>query len=445
MRFLMYPALLCSLLSTLFFNVNAASASVNTQHIELRSSQIAPSQSITLLLQQANQLFEQGQTQLAQNLYVKAAQLDSGEAYYQLAYRYVVSNEQAINYYEKAVQLGYSPALDDAIEVLFTRARYLQNASPERALELVKLQKKQQPHLAVNSRQSLQQCVNAGTFNLADLTEADQQSYLIHHGDIYQTWQLAERVSHNPIYANKTNQLVLQIICRGSEVPAELETAVEERYQFWLQNYSSQTFNICHYITSGMGMSFCANRDAQKQAKQQQLQLSKIKQQLLHKPQHQQLLMALDDSYNEFATFAQLRAIGEQLYAGTSRSGMIIEDINQQKQHYIDWIYNQVALLSHPVVVDFSAEDKALNQVYRQLRKNLRAHPVTDFNISFHFDDLKQTQRAWLNYRDSTAHLLSLLTPNTSKQQWQAYLTQQRLQQLKELQQQLQNYNSQTT
>lgn len=82
---------------------------------------------------------------------------------------------------------------------------------------------------------------------------------------------------------------------------------------------------------------------------------------------------------------------------------------------------------------DFAKADKELNDVYSNLMKSDKINDNFD-ECGATKDTIKDTQRAWLKYRDSWVKFAALRYPNISENIWKTWLTKQRIEQLKEIQ-----------
>ncbi len=382
------------------------------------------------LVERAKALQQAGQSQQAKPLYEQAAALGSSEAHFMLSYSYSLPLAEDIAHLSQAARAGHPKAFYYLTDRLLTRGGTENSADPVRLGEVLKQYQSHHPDFNFDYQTTLDACIYAGK---PDFNRLNALSAPLEEGYSYRLWQQAENLSKLQD-GNNYDRQVLQLICYGAEVPAELDIAVKDRLK--LDHGAKQTteFDLCNAITSGMGMGFCASREEQRLeqqrlAKQEGINQS-IKQRLGQAP-----LKLLEPANRAFELWLQAKTSREEGHGGSGRSAFIIGSQSEQRQNYLA----RLEMLSKGEQVvstfpDFAGADKELNRVYRALMKKLR--PADDpelYMFEVTKEDLRAVQRLWLKYRDSNARLFAALQESTTEQEWQALLTQERSEQLKTL------------
>lgn len=81
--------------------------------------------------------------------------------------------------------------------------------------------------------------------------------------------------------------------------------------------------------------------------------------------------------------------------------------------------------------------DKLLNETYQQLIAKLKKSPIAVSmganNTTIEADDIRQVQRVWLKYRDSSAKLFARIDPSIDENAWKRWLTKKRVEEFKDM------------
>lgn len=206
----------------------------------------------------ASKLLAEGNKEKALQYYLQASKYGSSDAHFFLHYKSSLDRNQRIYHLGQAFNNGHKKAGDALLEQIFLRAKSLFFGDPEKAL-LIYNQQKQSKQDDISSKYSsaIQNCVNSGLFDAKGFLQryGELENYKQSENEVYSGWILAERASRGGITGKKDNRLALQIVCRSSGVPAELDLAVS----FLSENLedNSEQFNLCDHVTSGMGTGFC--------------------------------------------------------------------------------------------------------------------------------------------------------------------------------------------
>ncbi len=382
-------------------------------------------------LLKANKSYESGDRETARKLYLEAAEKGNAEAHFALASKYVVTIEESIYHYSEAAKKGHEEALNYALEELLFRANSLSISNPQKALDLYYEAKKANPNLSLYDEENIvkvmKMCAEPKGFDAEQVMDKygikdnkDEQ-----YPDYY-VWELAEEASREGRFGKPDSELVLNLAIRGGMVPAEFMSAVEEVYANWKKGIVKE-FNICDYVTSGLGMAYCASKANNKGEKEREIKLNKLKEKL-----DKNTVQLLDKAYDTAVQFIELKASNEEDHNGTDYIARIIDSEMKQKNQYLELIETIYAgsLSIFESENSFANTNQKLNEIYQyvlhEVKKKLKEsdYPITP-------DKIKAVQRLWIPYRDASAELFVCLNPSIDKKIWKSWLTKRRIKELK--------------
>lgn len=196
-----------------------------------------------------------------------AAEELSGEAHFQIAYTQVISPEQRRFHLAEALRLGHAPALRMALDEWFLRAGWDGVADPHALQEIVEEARASHPELFAQlnpwdaeALEALRLAASAPPFDLrAFLAAHGVEKPNPNEGFMYWVWELAEEASRPGRFGDPDPLRTFQLVSLGGIVPAEIKAAVTEFHVFW-QSGEVQAFDLCDYVTSGLGAGFCYER-----------------------------------------------------------------------------------------------------------------------------------------------------------------------------------------
>lgn len=225
-------------------------------------------------LNRGNTLYERGKKEDALKWYYKSAIFGNADAYFNLAYLYIVTEEEAAFYFSKAAEKGHEKALKYALDSLLFRANNPKVANPKKALEVYKKAKKANPHIKLYAEKeiiaTMKKCSELDTFDIDDFIKKYNLKKEIKvkekSDNFFYILEYAEEASKGGgRFGEKNPELALNLICHGSWVPYELISAVEN-YDSWKQDDTN--YNLCDYITEKYGGEYCKSRDRRKEKSQ---------------------------------------------------------------------------------------------------------------------------------------------------------------------------------
>jgi len=378
----------------------------------------------------AEKAFESGEKVKAKELYLKAAAMNNAEAHFAIAYKFIVSKEESIFHFSEAAKMGHAKALEEVLDALFFRANSLTDTKPELALEIYNLAKSHNPSLTIYNEEceisTIKKCIEAGSFD----AKAFIEKYGIKESELtssYGIWELASEASRGGRFGFPNSKLVLQLVCRGGEVPAELETAVNVVYTNWKANKIVE-FNVCDYVGSGYGLSYCSTK-AEKEANSKYLvRINELSSKL--KNNVGELLM---NSFIVASKFIEEKAWKEELHGGSGYAMWTRESIMQQKSNYLDLIERINNGIKPDTLMQSEESDKILNVIYLKVMNKLKKKSITEFNAKVDAMGLRSVQILWITYRDATAKLFAQIEPTVNENIWKNWLTEIRTKELRKI------------
>ena len=370
--------------------------------------------------EKATILYEAKAYDSAKVYYQKAARKDHAEAHFILAYNYIVNAEESMFHYSQAAMLGNYKALDRLIDNHFYRANNLYANNVKKIYKVY--QKAQEMDSSIGDFELLKKAAMVPELDGEKLAEKYDLSIgkEFHHG--YFIWELAEAASRGEKFDNPTPLLVLQLIIKGAFVPAEAEMAIYDYLNFWEQD-TLVPFDLCNYVTSGIGINFCSSRAAALENEEYEKEIAAFNE-----------LVDLDNKYilynafEETIQFIDLKAWNEECHDGSGFEAWTNNSIYEQQRAYLAFVKS---LYSKEYVDSVSGSieenDSLLNIRYQEIAAQLKESHVQGMRFSFSFEDFRLTQRKWIKYRDVNAAFFHELHPGFSIKYWKNYLTLRRI------------------
>lgn len=378
-------------------------------------------------LLEANKIYESGDKEAAKRLYLKAANKGSAEAHFALAYKYIVTPEESVYHLSEAAKKGHSEALDHALDKLLFRANSLRKTDPQGALGLYYKAKKANPGINIHNEEDtlkvMKMCAEPKGFD----AEKFMKKYGVEDEDEpYHVWELAEEASRGGRFGKPDPELIFNLVIRGAEAPAEFMFAVEEAYNNW-KNGVVKKFNICDYVSSGWGLGYCASKANDKNKKERDAKLNKLKERL--GGDSEQLL---NKAYDSAVKFIELKARNEEGHGGSGRVAWMLGSEMEQKNQYLNLIEKINEGFIPSSGNSFEKADKKLNETYQKVINELEKKAEKEKYFSTQ-DDIRAVQRLWIPYRDSSVKLFVKINPSIDKNKWNTWFTEIRTKQLKEI------------
>ncbi len=378
------------------------------------------SQSSKDLVRDADSLFKIGDKSKAKEIYLKAASMGNAEAHYDLAYHYIVTQDESLYHNTEAAKMGHEKALEEVLDELFFRAGNFIKANPELAYKIFKIAKSKNPSIRLTETDPMivviKEAIEPGPFNAKNFIEKYNLKDSEITGD-YAIWNLATEASVGGRFGPPNPKLVLLLVSRGGWVPQEVMGAVDDTYANWKENKNVE-FKPCEYVTSGYGQAYCAGLDEKKANNDFLIRVDDLIPKL-----HNNAGKSLRSCYLIASRFIEEKAWNEEGSDGTGYIAWAKESIIEQKTAYLDLVdkINKGEGLDS-VVADNEADIK-LNDAYRKVIDKLTKKPIDDIRCPITADNIKQVQRRWIKYRDSSSQLFAQIAPSVSTAKWNDWFT----------------------
>ena len=371
-----------------------------------------------------------GKESKAKNFYQKAASLGNADAHYALGYYYALPEDEHRYHFMEAAKKGHEEALNFVLEDLFYRAGDLQRANPQLAYEIFKIAKSKNPSIKLDESDSriviIKEAIEPGPFDAKEFIE----EYNIKDSEItsdYGVWNLAAEASKGGRFGPPNPKLVLQLVSHGGWVPAEVMPAVDDTYHNWKENKIVE-FIPCDYVTSGYGQGYCAGLDEKEANKAFQKRIEELTPRLKNKAG--KLLLS---SFRVASKFIEEKAWGEEGSDGSGYIAWARESIIEQKTAYLNLIERTNKSEELDSIIAGNNEDSKLNNAFQKVIKQLTKKPITEIKMPITADNVRQVQRSWIKYRDSSSLLLAQIEPGIPQSKWINWMTKIRTRQLLEI------------
>ena len=379
----------------------------------------------------ANDLYDSNKTEEARQWYEMAAEKGSADANFYLAYRYVNSDEKTKNYFAKAAILGHPKALEYALDYMFFRASDLVNVNPIEALGLYRRVKSSHPEITIYNEEStvktLEIAASIPWFDAEEFIEKYNLKADEGYGSGYYIWELAATASRDERFESPSSELVMQLIIRGGFVPAEVEGAIQDYYSRMIRTEGLVEFNVCDYVTSGIGMGYCARKSEEEEQKRILGKIEELKDSYGLKNS------LLDTAYIAAMRFLDSKVWNEEGHDGSGYMAWAQSSLSEQRESYLEFLSDINSVTIPAVSGSLKHNDSLLNIIYNELFRSLEKDPINGFRFTIDAEGFRETQRFWLNYRDTNTELLMLVSIKNDKEFWDNYFTKQRLEQFEQL------------
>ncbi len=238
------------------------------------------------------------------------------------------------------------------------------------------------------------------------------------------------------LYANgqgvqRNPALAKRFACEYGGAPAEVEGRLEH-IDAIAKGTDKQAMDICDDITSGLMAGFCSKRSAdaarfERDRRWQTLQAAWTPAQRT----------AWADVRKSADSYFELVSREETDMSGTARGAFAVEARERLDIALLDAVTRfESGKRPTQKAGDFARADKALNATYKatlaKLVAGLGDGIFGDYG-TIGPDGVRETQRAWLRYRDAWVRFAVLRWPGTQADAWKAWLTEERTEALAEL------------
>ncbi len=233
------------------------------------------------------------------------------------------------------------------------------------------------------------------------------------------------------VYANgegvKRNlDLALKFACDDADgAPAEYEGRILSLNQLRQAGNQSRNFDYCDDVTSGEMAGWCASRDAGNKKNKRDSELAGL------------ISSWSKDDKQEFERLRLVwkkyleASVNEVDQSGTGRSAFVIEHAESLEENFV----SSMGKFSHGEFPSYSKEDfiqvdRELNMIYKEIQGKTENQVSLWGTVTK--DGIKNTQRAWLKFRDAWVIFAKQKYPSVADVVWKTWLTRERIEQLKE-------------
>ncbi len=219
----------------------------------------------------------------------------------------------------------------------------------------------------------------------------------------------------------RNKKLATALICRENASELDLQIMLRE-----LETSGDLTKSCEHGRTLGE-LFKCGNEERYIDRRRSEVKLEKIKTAMPSRDR-----ASFEKVLSAYATFGETRRASEFDTMGqVGRFESFFEELDDKKSFVA--AMELFESKKYPQSYGASAADEELNGLYQTITQSLKEDPIG----SITFDGVRKTQRLWLIYRDRFVRFALAHYPGTKQEQWLAWLTQARIDQLRELQQRL--------
>ncbi|MCE0760984.1 hypothetical protein LWH94_17530 [Marinobacter sp. G11] len=349
-----------------------------------------------------DQLYENGDKIAAKNTYLIASYLGSPRAHFKLAYRFVLPPHKKEYHLEQAALAGHEKALELYLDHTFYRAGSIKQANPHKAAAVYGRALRSNPAIKFRFRDPEETLELAWNQKPRDKEKFFSQ-YNVQDEDgewpFYDVWELAEKASRpSEIFGEPDPALVFWLITHGGHVPAETETAVQTYYQRWKSGGSIE-FDICDYVTSGDGATFCSQREKEERNSELTADLQDLSDSLSSTQSGR-----LRNAYEEAEKFITLKVQGEEMHSGTARFALMNASKSRQLNDFIALASDIINQEIEGTTSGLAEEDEKLNKLYSELLLLIAENQHVRIGVNTSMvstEAFRNTQRQWMRYRDS--------------------------------------------
>jgi uncharacterized protein YecT (DUF1311 family) len=224
----------------------------------------------------------------------------------------------------------------------------------------------------------------------------------------------------NGVGAKRNLDIAIDQACQLSAALSEHDGRVKHLAELKAKGWTGSNFSYCDDITSGSAQGACSEHDAQLAAQERTRHLGKLMEKWSAADRQ-----AFTSLQKALATFIEARGSNEVDLSGTAGGAMAILDKEEHHAGFMAML-EQLEQGKGPraSAEEFKAADAELNKVYQGVQKypdeDVAWGTVTKASI-------KQTQKAWLKYRDAWVAFARTRYPSITREALSFELTKQRI------------------
>lgn len=218
--------------------------------------------------------------------------------------------------------------------------------------------------------------------------------------------------------------LARRFACEYGGATAEIQGRLDHLQQIEDGDVSAR-FDVCDDITSGYMAGFCVGREAgfAHEVRERDWQALQSDWTPVQRDAWRSLRTAADDYFQHAGS-------SEIDLSGTARAAFSVDARQTLEIQLIEDVQRfERGMRPTQTMADLAPADRALNAVYRSVRAQLQDGTAgREYSMfgTVTADGVRNTQRAWLRYRDAWIAFAATRWPNTATDAWRAWLTESR-------------------
>jgi hypothetical protein len=256
----------------------------------------------------------------------------------------------------------------------------------------------------------------------ADPVRARQCAFLEAEGEdggVFSGRTMLMTIYANGAGAKRDLDVAIHLACGLDGAPMESHGRVTHLAEMKAAGGKGEDFHFCNDITSGLAMGYCAGHGARIAGAKRAATLARLSRGWT--AAQRQALARLRTAHE---AYAEAHSAGEVDLSGTARGAMATEAEEGLREELLVLLTDLAS--GRPPRYDaggYRAADAKLNAAYRKL---MRETEPTDAPGPVTREGIRDTQRAWLRYRDAFLAFAAVKFPRVDRDSLAAWLTEQR-------------------
>jgi len=324
--------------------------------------------------------------------------------------------KEGTDYSRKAADLGYPAAVRDLLGSLINAGAMTDVIAAKKYADIarakdISLNEYQKAFLAV-----IDACYRAGPANMPSVHPPNTVSMEGYHR--------IEDVA-NGRGAPRDPKKALALFCRDDFMaPAEMEI-IAPALEAAIATPPARAFDFCNYITSGEHTTLCAGELYARQDKQLESEFKAVS--ASWTPEQAAGLVALRKAAE---SYFDAHVYYEMDQSGSAHGAVSMGTMTELHTALLNSL-KDFEVARFPARADFAKADRELNDAYRTLLA--RKEWDGSLQVSPSKPGVRDTERAWLVYRDAWVALGAARYPQVPADEWKAWLTRARTDDLAEI------------
>lgn len=357
----------------------------------------------------------------------KAAQQNIGEAWYWLGKN---STEEKIaeTAYMHAAELAFAPAYT---EVFYSTLFFAgEDADPVRAKYFLDLARKNNIKYPETTPGQFARIIDA-CYDAGPATVSNEDRAAINRDERASSFYTPnDNLIYAQAYANgwgvsQNKKRALAFACRGSNVVGEFESMVETLIESKDDTKEEEPFLYCDHVSSGATEGVCSAFAEGTENRRRKSFYKVVTGTFSPEQRH-----AFDALQRAAEAYFEEHARSEQDMTGSAREAIVAEEQARLRNEF----EQQIRVIQGGKLPDHDplpTADEDLNTAYRNILK--KDHWIKRELTTVSPEGIRATQRLWLKYRDAWARFGVIRYPKTTSDDWKAWSTQQRTQEIKDI------------